>query len=733
MKKLELLAPAGSLEICKAVIDAGADAVYLGGNLFGARAFAKNFDREQLFEALDYAHLFDKKIFLTVNTLLKNHELEKYLYDYIEPYYKRGLDAAIVQDFGVLTFLHKHFPDLPLHASTQMSVTNQYGAHWLKSQGVTRVVTAREVSLHEIRSLYEATHMEIESFVHGALCYCYSGQCLMSSLLGGRSGNRGRCAQPCRLAYDVVDEKNIRYNKNQQYPLSPKDLCTIECLPEMAEAGVFSYKIEGRMKQLEYAAGVTSIYRKYMDQYMADPKSYKVRKEDMDQLFALGNRNGFTKGYYYQRNDKSMLSLTTSAHKSSDASVPLSTHKSQIPVTMYACFITGNAASLTVETISGKVTVTGEVVMEAMKQPLQKEDVMERLKKTGDTSFSVEDVSVELSANAFLPVKFINELRRNALEALEKQHLAGYLRSLPKVEEGCYVAGLSKAITSQQTSDNIRKDITVSVLVRTMEQLQAVLDTPFVTCIYIDHALCKDWSSLKVFAEKVRKSNKKVVFAFPSVFRKNSADAMLENKELIQACNFDGLLLRTHDSVGFAKEVFPKHMLIADHGLYTYSNQALEGYLTNGFSKVTLPFELNEKELKERENKDSEMIVYGWIPVMYTAQCIYKNFESCHKKNSVTMPLFLKDRYAKLFPVQCDCLNCYNTIYNTQPLYLFGQKEKLQKMNFNSFRLEFLYETKKETLGILKEFREVFFEDKKADMTKWENKFTNGHFKRGIE
>lgn len=733
MKKLELLAPAGSLEICKSVIDAGADAVYLGGNLFGARAFAKNFDQEQLFEALDYAHLFDKKIFLTVNTLLKNHELEKYLYDYIEPYYKRGLDAAIVQDFGVLTFLHKHFPDLPLHASTQMSVTNQYGSDWLKSQGVTRVVTAREVSLQEIRSLYEATHMEIESFVHGALCYCYSGQCLMSSLLGGRSGNRGRCAQPCRLAYDVVDGNNNRYNKNQQYPLSPKDLCTIECLPDMADAGVFSYKIEGRMKQLEYATGVTSMYRKYMDLYLADPKSYTVKKEDMDQLLALGNRNGFTKGYYYQRNDKSMLSLTTSAHKSSEALSPLYNQKSQIPVNMNAYFVTGNAASLTVETLSNAVTVTGEVVMTAMKQPLQKEDVIDRLKKTGDTNYKVEDVSVELSADAFLPVKFINELRRNALEALDKQQLAGYLRSLPSVEAGDYVANLSKTVISNHSLENQSSKQNVSVLIRTIQQLHAVLDTTFVDRIYIDHSLCKDWNSLMDYAQKIHSSNKEVVFAMPSVFRKNSAESILEHKELIEACSFDGLLLRTHDSIGFAKKVFPNQMLIADHGLYTYSNQALDAYLSNGCSYVTVPFELNEKELKVRNNENSELIVYGWIPVMYTAQCIYKNFESCHKANPVTIPLFLKDRYAKLFPVQCDCVNCYNTVYNTQPLYLFGQKEKLKRMNFNSYRLEFLHESKKETLGILKEFKEVFLEDKNADMAKWENKFTNGHFKRGIE
>lgn len=316
MKKLELLAPAGSLQICKAVIRAGADAVYLGGNQFGARAYAQNFDQPQLLEALDDAHMFGRKIFLTVNTLLKDPEIEKDLYQYIVPYYEHGLDAVIVQDFGVLSFLHREFPDLPLHASTQMSVTNALGAEVLKECGVSRIVTARELSLFEIRDLYEKTGMEIESFIHGALCYCYSGQCLFSSMLGGRSGNRGRCAQPCRLNYQVVDKKNRCYNPKEGYPLSPRDLCTLELLPEMAQAGVYSYKIEGRMKQMEYAAGVTAIYRKYLDLYEQDPSQYRVSPKDMQYLMDLGNRNGFTKGYYEMRNDRGMLSLTSSAHKS---------------------------------------------------------------------------------------------------------------------------------------------------------------------------------------------------------------------------------------------------------------------------------------------------------------------------------------------------------------------------------------------------------------------------------
>lgn len=745
MKKLELLAPAGSLEICKAVIDAGADAVYLGGNMFGARAYAKNFDQEQLFDALDYAHLFDKKIFLTVNTLLKNHEIEKYLYDYIEPLYLHGLDAAIVQDFGVMTFLHEHFPDLPLHASTQMSITNASGAKWVKSHGVSRVVTAREVSLSEIKDLYEKTHLEIESFVHGALCYCYSGQCLLSSLLGGRSGNRGRCAQPCRLQYDVVDKKGRIYNKNQQFPLSPKDLCTIDLLPQMAQAGVYSYKIEGRMKQMEYAAGVTSIYRKYMDLYLNDPKHYQVDPKDVDALLNLGNRNGFTNGYYLSRNDKSMLSLSSSAHKAGDNKPILKDNKSVIPVTVYATFITGQPAQLTVSDDKFSTTVDGDVVMTAMKQPLNAEDVKSRLSKMGDTVFSAADVFVELSDDAFLPVKFINELRRSALEQLQTIRLDSFKRenildkSIEsfKVSDHVACANHQTFVNPMETTDNSKKSVQtqslVSVLVRSKAQLSAVLKSDFVNRVYIDHSIIDTADELQSLVNKIKSNGKSVYFAFPYVFRKNSVDIINSNKSLLLSADIDGILVRTHDEAGYAIEEFSEKQIIADHGLYTYSNLALSGFRNSGISAFTAPFELNEKELRGRNNRDSEMIVYGWIPVMYTAQCIYKNFEECHKNNRPKNVLSLKDRYGKQFPVLCDCTNCYNTIFNTQPLYLFGQKDKIEKMGFSGYRLEFLLESERETEEILKQYKDTFIENKKADMTKWENRFTNGHFKRGIE
>ena len=257
MSNVEILAPAGSLDGLYASFQMGADAVYVGTSRFGARAFAKNPSVDELKEALVYAHMHDKKIYLTINTLVKERELEG-LYDFLLPFYEAGLDGVIIQDLGVLAYVRRYFPGLELHASTQMTLTGSEGVSFLKEYGVSRVVPARELSLEEIKNLKE-TGAEVEIFIHGAMCYCYSGQCLFSSILGGRSGNRGRCAQPCRLPYEINGGKEC-------FPLSMRDMCTIDLLPELIESGVDSFKIEGRMKKPSYVAGVTAIYRKYIDQ-----------------------------------------------------------------------------------------------------------------------------------------------------------------------------------------------------------------------------------------------------------------------------------------------------------------------------------------------------------------------------------------------------------------------------------------------------------------------------------
>lgn len=317
----ELLAPAGSFEHLKAAIKAGADAVYMGGQQFGARAYADNFTRENLVEALHYAHFYEKRLYLTVNTLVKEKELKEQLFDFLQPFYEEGLDGVIVQDLGAVSLIRQNFPDMEIHGSTQMTIMDVYGAKAAARLGMCRVVPARELSLDELRQIKEETGLELEVFIHGALCYCYSGQCLLSSMYGGRSGNRGRCAQPCRLPYQVVgaDGKLLEGGRKRRgelssglgaHVLSPKDLCAINMLPSLIEAGMDSLKIEGRMKNVEYVAGVTAIYRKYLDKYRmsVEEDNRIVSREDYAALEELYSRSGFTDGYWKRHNGAEMMS-----------------------------------------------------------------------------------------------------------------------------------------------------------------------------------------------------------------------------------------------------------------------------------------------------------------------------------------------------------------------------------------------------------------------------------------
>ncbi len=320
-RKPEILAPAGSIESLKGAICAGADAVYIGGSKFGARAYADNPEMDMLLEAIDYVHKKDRRIYLTVNTLLKERELTEELYNFIEKYYKAGIDAVIVQDMGVLHFLAKHFKELPIHASTQMTLVSADGVKMLSDYPITRLVPARELSLEEIKQIRNNIILEIEAFVHGALCYCYSGQCLFSSMIGGRSGNRGRCAQPCRMPYSVLEDGKRK--AENLYVLSPKDMCTLDQIPELIKAGIDSFKIEGRMKRPEYAAGVTAAYRLMTDLYVeyGEKEFYEYLKkrpnilqEQLEKVSDLYNRGGFTKGYYVQYHGKSMMSMKRPNH-----------------------------------------------------------------------------------------------------------------------------------------------------------------------------------------------------------------------------------------------------------------------------------------------------------------------------------------------------------------------------------------------------------------------------------
>ncbi len=433
---VELLAPAGSYESAKAAVNAGADAIYMGGPLFSARAYAESSKEDMLLQSIEYCHLFGVKVYMTLNTLIKEDEFSE-IYNYIEPYYNAGLDAVIVQDFGVFMEIRKHFPKLPLHISTQMTVTGPYFAKMLKKAGADRIVAARELSLDELYRINKEADIEVEAFIHGALCYCYSGQCLMSSLIGGRSGNRGRCAGTCRLPYDVYeDEKKLTKNR-ENYVLSLKDFNTLSSLRDMVDAGISSLKIEGRMKSPVYVAGVVSVYRKYLDIIMSesDDEKYTIEEYDQKRLKEIFDRGGSTDGYLKLHNGRDMVALKEKNIRVPDELILSEIREKYIEaerkkeVYIKAEFEVLKKPVLELFTFSGdgnkiSFTVEGENAIEpAGKMPALKEDIIKRLSKFGNTDFKAAGIELSLKGKCFIPVKVINELRREAADGLRESIL----------------------------------------------------------------------------------------------------------------------------------------------------------------------------------------------------------------------------------------------------------------------------------------------------------------------
>jgi len=429
IKKAELLSPAGDWDSLIAAVNAGCDAVYLAGNAYGARAYAKNFSENELLNAIDYLHLLNKKIYLTINTLTKSQELET-LPEFLAPFYKQGLDGVIVQDVGVLRLLKDKFPGLELHGSTQMTVTSPYGARLLKEFGLERIVPARELSVAELSAIKNCG-IEVEAFIHGAMCYCYSGQCLMSSMIGGRSGNRGRCAGPCRLPYRAYNDR--RLPDGREYILSLKDLCTINSLPELLSAGIDSLKIEGRMKSPEYVAFVTSLYRKYMDRYY-NGHNTTVEKKDLDTLEKLFVRGNISEGYLHKRNGADMVTLIKPGYNGADDMLMNRLNEIYVKnplcrtVKIRACISVGNRLQISVYDDEFYGESLGGIVETANTQPAVLENIKEKLNKLGGTYLKCEDIDVYLEDNCFVNVKELNECRRQAVSAYKEAVLKAYRR-----------------------------------------------------------------------------------------------------------------------------------------------------------------------------------------------------------------------------------------------------------------------------------------------------------------
>lgn len=422
MKRPEILAPAGNVDCFNAAINAGADAIYMAGKQFGARASADNFTEEEFIWALNMAHLRGIKIYLTLNTLIKEEEF-KDVYSFVKPLYENKLDGIIVQDLGLIDYLKEEFPNLEIHISTQMTVTGKYAAKLLKAKGVTRIVPARELSLEEIKEIKDNVDIEIESFIHGAMCYAYSGQCLFSSFLGGRSGNRGRCAQPCRLPYTIVEDRKYIKKNEIEYPLSLADMCTITCIDKLIENGIDSFKIEGRLKSPEYVAFATYVYKKYVDMYM-ETGELKVDKNDLSFLKKIYIRSLLSEGYYFKHNGSDMVTKSNPSYCDNSESLIKNIHDKFVkPIDKLMCtgvvtLVVGEAASIILK--YGDIVITYEEgeVQKALSKPLTKDDVIKQLNKTGELPFEFEKLSVEMDDDCFMPVKMLNELRRNAFNEL---------------------------------------------------------------------------------------------------------------------------------------------------------------------------------------------------------------------------------------------------------------------------------------------------------------------------
>lgn len=729
--KAELLAPAGSYEAMRAAINAGADAVYLGGEKFGARAFADNLKEEQLVQAIRECHLHDKKLYLTVNTLLKNREIEREFYEYLRPYYESGLDAVIVQDLGVLEFVKTYFPNLHIHASTQMTITGVESAKLLKDAGASRIVTARELSVSEIRAIYDATHLEIESFVHGALCYCYSGQCLMSSLIGGRSGNRGKCAQPCRLPYEVWQDGKRINDKYTAYPLSPKDMCTVGILPDILRAGVYSLKIEGRMKKPEYTAGVVSVYRKYLD-YLLENGSYPaVEKKDYEMLYDIYNRDGFHQSYYHVRNGRDMMALRNEKKTADGADIKNKRNEklfeklreqylkepTKEKIKGSLILFSECPAILEVEHRGMIVRTEGAVVQEAENRPLTVERVRQQMLKTGQTAFSFEALDILMGDSIFIPMQQLNQLRRDALDLLERKILETYT---PDRRSGSQKTNIVKKKPAEEMRngsiaedtglipDTGRKNPVFTASVTTREQWEALLPIPEIRRIYVDCALFSKENFEEEVLQAIREAKeqgKECCLMLPHMVRDWELNGRKDYFQNLSRKGLAGYLVRNLESFGILRSLGLEKDAVLDANLYTMNAYSQLFWQKQGVVRDTIPVELNEKEIRYRMNSGSEFIIYGYLPMMISVQCVQKSLRKCnHNKEH----FILKDRYQKEFPVVCNCDFCYNTIYNAVPLSLLSDRERVKAMGAECYRLSFTLENGKDTKKIADAFIRVF-------------------------
>lgn len=740
-KRVELLAPCGSYESFQAAVNAGADAVYLGGRQFGARAYAENFSEDELIKTISQAHFFGVKVYLTVNTLVKEREFSG-LAEALMPLYEAGLDGAIVQDMGVLCFLKRNFPELKLHASTQTTITGAYGAAYLKELGCERIVPARELSLEELREIKRRVSVEIEAFIHGAMCYCYSGQCLMSSMIGGRSGNRGRCAGPCRLPYRTAGKEG--------YFLSLKDMNTLEHIPELIEAGIDSFKIEGRMKRPEYVAGAVSVYRKYIDKYYREKEkgqephfAFSVEEKDKKLLSGLYIRSETGTGYYKEKNGRDMLTLKKPGYNEADPELLAKFREDYVhelpkkgvrffvrckegePLYGEVRFAGGNK----VETKEGEVCLSlrGDVVERASRRAVSGEEIRAQLMKTGGTPFTVEECTVEAGEDIFVPLRRINGLRRELLQEVYAYYGArepGEVENITEPEE----TGRGKTETE---SGN-----TLTVMVQTREQFEVVFSAAKKECLVADaDLLLEDQEILeRLSAGRIRWGIK-----CPVILRQSDEKFLERLRKVIEERKPDIVYCASVDGAAWLKSISYKGRIAGEASLYAWNAEAA-AFWGGELDRVSIPLELDTKEIRELcvsvcENR-FEAPVYGRAPFMVSANCIKLSSGNCDRNRKKYTEL--TDRMGNIFPVYTNCSHCYNIIYNCLPTSFTEDLWMLLEDGIRAFRVEFTTESGEDALQVIQTFRRLLASERKRETQQKKRKMTGaettkGRFRLGVE
>lgn len=747
MEQIELLAPCGNYECFLAAVNAGADAVYLAGDKFGARAYSDNFTTVELINLIHEAHLHAVKVYLTVNTLLKQTEIKE-LKEWFFPLYQAGVDGVIIQDLGVMHLVKQEFPDLEIHISTQMSITSHYGVALAHEYGACRIVPARELSIEEIKNLRKDQKIEIETFIHGAMCYCYSGQCLMSSFIGGRSGNRGRCAQPCRLPYQI--------NKKEKYFLSLKDMNALEDLPIIIEAGVNSLKIEGRMKKPEYVAGVTSIYRKYIDIYWRDPQRFKINQEDLLLLNKLYIRSETGDGYYHKNRGKDMLTLDRPGYNGTDEETLQDLHVKYVhklepvPLKLNITCKLNDVLQLSCLWKNQTIRIEGPVVLPAKQHAATRADFENKLCKMGNTPFLVDSFEINLEDGCFIPVKWLSEMKQELLNQLYTK--SGERISVHKTpEEPLGFMDENLLIENKQADSN-----TLSISVMTKEQLRIAFKyIEKLESLYIDSDLLYDIMIHREIEEnkeilKILKNINAVCLLFcvlPTIIRDKDEIFLQKIHSFITDLSFTGYVCKTIDGLGFAKAQKDSFFHIADASLYHWNIHAMI-QTQKDVCRYTVPLEYNSNEIRKlcqdiskKSLSKLEVVVYGRAPLMVSSNCVRLTTDQCLKKNELKNKntwTEITDRKKIHFPVYTNCSHCYNIIYNSVPTSLHDYIWMLQEDGIKHYRIELTVEDDNNSEKIIKTYQ-YLLNTKRESNTKDQNsnkiiqETTGGHFRRGVE